>query len=486
MRLKRALIFAVVLLPLAAARAEGCSCLGYPSPAGAYAAADAVFVGSVVRAAPDTREKARYVVQTVVARVDEAFKGAQAGDEVTFRQPSHNCAPKFNAGKRYLFYASYDAKTKTWEVHGCGRGSDLEGAADDLLYMRALPLSAERNRVSGMLQHYEDGPDKGFTLVERLAGAKVRVKGKEKTYEVTTNADGVYELYDLPPGTYSIEPELPFGLKVRFPMRFGPGDWKGGGVTIELSEKTCAGADFVISSDNVIGGRVLGPGGVPLPNVCLDLLSTGKGDADGGGRIFDCTDAEGRYKLEGVPPGKYVIALNREGKLSGSEPFPAAFYPGTFEREKAAIITIGRGDSRPDYDVALPSLLPTVTISGMLLYADGRPVAREAVTFTTDSTDARYERKTSALTDETGRFSLTVLKGVPGRLQGEMYVYDGKFEKPCPAVGKLFAGGGNKTGGVFAVTQAAVFEAEKDSGDVRLAFNFPYCPLQKEEKDEKD
>ena len=248
MRLGRALIFAVVLLPLAAARVEACSCFGYPSPAGAYAAADAVFVGTVVRAAPDTREKAESVVQTVTARADEVFKGARVGEEITFRQPSHNCAPRFGAGERRLFYASHDAKAKTWEVHGCNRGSNLKGAADDLLYLRALPLSAQRNRVSGMLKRYEDIP-----VTVPLSGVKVRVKGKDRTYEATTNADGVYELYDLPPGTYTIEPELPLGLKVSFPMQFGPGDEKGDVVTIELEEKTCAGADFIVSRYTVLG-----------------------------------------------------------------------------------------------------------------------------------------------------------------------------------------------------------------------------------------
>jgi hypothetical protein len=259
LRLRRALIFAFILLPLPSATAEACSCPGYPSPSEAHGGADAVFVGRVVRATPATKEEAESVAQTVVVRVDEAFKGARVGDEVTLRQPSHNCAPKFAAGGRHLFYAGYDERAKTWEVHGCGRGPDLEGAADDLLYLRALPLSARRNRVSGTLKHYEDGPDKAFALVGRLAGAKVRVMGKDKTYEATTNADGVYELYDLPPGTYTIEPELPFGMKVRFPVQFGPGDEKGGAVTVVLAERTCAGADFIIGTADGVVGRVLGP-----------------------------------------------------------------------------------------------------------------------------------------------------------------------------------------------------------------------------------
>lgn len=259
-----------MLLPAAAARVAACSCGGLPSPAEAHAEADAVFVGSVVRATPGDAEQAAYSAQTVAARVDEAFKGARVGAEITFRQPSHNCAPKFGAGRRYLFYASHDAKTKTWEVYGCNRGPDLGGSADDLLYLRALPLSARRNRVSGTLKHYEDGPEREFTLVERVVGAKVRIKGKHKTYEVTTNADGVYELYDLPPGTYTIEPELPSGLKVQFPMRFGPGDEKDGAVTIKLEKRTCAGADFIVSSDTPPGGNRPGSVAIETEPVLFD------------------------------------------------------------------------------------------------------------------------------------------------------------------------------------------------------------------------
>ena len=236
------------LLLLSAARAAACECVGYPSPAEAFNSATAVFVGRAVRAEPGTLKEARHVEQTAVALVEEAFKGARVGGEMVFKQPP-GCAPKFEPGARYLFYAHHSKGSKTWEVYGCGRGSDLEGAADDLMYLRALPLSAERNRVSGLIGLYEDGPGKGSAHFERLAGVRVKIKGKDKTYEATTDSDGVYELYDLPPGKYTIEPEVPFGLKLHFPMPFGPGA-RGPGVTIELTEKTCAGSDFILAPND--------------------------------------------------------------------------------------------------------------------------------------------------------------------------------------------------------------------------------------------
>jgi len=477
----RVFALTTVTLLLSAASVEACSCGGYPSPAEAFNSATAVFVGRVVRAAPEKREEAYYAGQTVVALVEEAFKGARAGREVVFKQPSHNCAPKFDAGSRVLFYADYDAKTKTWEVPGCNRGSDLEDAGDDLLFLRALPLSAERNRVSGVLSHYEDGPDKGFSLVGHVAGAKVRVRGKDKTYEATTDANGVYELYDLPPGAYTIEPELPFGLKVRFPMRFGPAG-EGPGVTVRLAEKTSAGADFILSSDNSVGGRVLGPGGVPMPDVCVELLAaSSKGEGGTPGRVFDCTDAEGRYRLEEVPPGRYLIAANDDGRLSGSEPFPQTFYPGTFEREKASVVTVGRGESRSDYDVAVPSLHPTVTAGGVLQYSDGHPAADVTVTFEAARAGDGHEPTAYARTDDAGRFTLTLLKGVPGRLYADLRLYEGMFEQTCPEMKKLF----ENTNDITLATSPVTFEADRDVHDVRLVIPAPFCPLKKIDDDEQ-
>jgi len=83
----------------------------------------------------------------------------------------------------------------------------VESAKDDLLYLENIDKVRGRTRVSGKVTR--DGGDD-----ENYAGQQVRIIGKHKSYIATTDKDGVYELYDLPPGRYTVEPVLQPGWKI--------------------------------------------------------------------------------------------------------------------------------------------------------------------------------------------------------------------------------------------------------------------------------
>src|SRR6185295_9424075 len=91
---------------------------------------------------------------------------------------------------------------------------------DDLLYLDNLKTTRGRSRVSGTFEQGDSELD--------VAGRKIWVLGHGKVYEATTDKNGVYELYDLPPGRYMLEPELPLG------WRIDHGDTRG---TTTISEK---------------------------------------------------------------------------------------------------------------------------------------------------------------------------------------------------------------------------------------------------------
>jgi len=473
------LIAAFILLLSSYDTVFACSCAGYASPCEAYAAADAVFVGYVKKVKPDNSMKgddAYEGEQTAYVQVERAFKGVY-GLEIVLHQPGHNCAPKFKAGDRWLLYATYHKESKTWEVYGCGRSRSIESANDDLLYLQRLPESAATTRISGELNHYEEDPQKGFSLVKTIAGVKVKITGAEKTYEVYTNSNGVYEIYGLLPGKYSIEPEIPSGLKIRFPMSFGEISSEGTSLTVELQANSCAGSDFILSSDTSVKGKILGADGEILPRVCVNIVPADK-VANRYFNEFDCTEEDGRFAISEIPPGKYILVVNDDGKISGDEPFRTVYYPGVFEKEKATVIIIDEGSRLENYDVHIPSQLPTKIVRGVLLYSDGQPVAREIISFKAKGKDARYERDASALTDGQGHFSLKILKGTIGWLNGEMYVYESKYED-CPQVDKIVKKNGDKM--VTVMTNRIGVEVKDDIQDVKLTFPFPFCHKSKDD-----
>lgn len=484
MRISR-IVLACTLLLICRCIAVACSCTGYPAVCQSYAAAEAVFIGTVQKVEQSNSQKDEdgeeaSGIQYSHIQVEKIFKGIKA-TELVFRSELSSCDGGFKEGQRWLLYAYYDKKNKAWEIQACDRSTQIEGAAADLLYLQGLPASAKKTYLSGELEHFEDDPVKGFTRIRGIIGAKVKIIGEQKNYEVFTDKNGIYEIYDLPPGKYAVEPEIPLGLKVRFPMYHGDVEYSdkrpGHRVAkISLGERDCGGVSFVYSSDTSISGKLIGADGQPLPNVCLNLTPTDKPAASNW--VFDCTDKQGRYKLHDFPPGDYIIVVNYHGKISSDEPFPTAYYPGVFEKEKATVLTITAGAHLADYDIHIPSQSATRVIQGVLLYSDGRPVADEFVEFMADTVKEGYDGEVHTSTDAQGRYSLTVLQGLKGRLRGFMYTYSGEFLN-CPQLEKIIKENGGSVPDVS--TKPIKLEINTDLQDVKLIFPFPYCVKAKRE-----
>jgi len=90
-------------------------------------------------------------------------------------------------------------------------------------------------------------------------------------------------------------------------MPFGPVSYlqeSKEGFQVKLRSNRCAGANFVLSSDTSITGKVFGTNGQPMAHVCLERTSTEVKTASSYFRIFDCTKEKSRYELKEVPPGK--------------------------------------------------------------------------------------------------------------------------------------------------------------------------------------
>lgn len=387
----------------AAEAAYACSCAATPTVLDSYDKSDVVIVVRAIslEKAPKVEEYQYAVggVRSTTVVVEKVFKGnLKVGDEIVFGQGGGaDCIWTFNeesSGEEFLFYLvspdKYSARSylpsrdpSFWYAGICGRSRSLEHAGDDLLYLENMSKVRGKTRISGTIKNWR-------TPSLNVENRKIKIIGEKKTYLLKTNKSGFFEIYDLPPGKYFIEPEAPPGWKIdsfmlRYVASIAPDAYEKGGadpkrLAIVLEPKKHAAADLSFVIDNRIRGKVLDPVGKPLERACVNALTPEQKEKWG---PTGCTNAKGEFEITSIPEGDYILVLNQNGKLSNREPFARLYYPNVTERERAAVITIGPGDTIEDINIVVPKLAEMITIEGVLRYSDGKPVTGEWVRFET-------------------------------------------------------------------------------------------------------
>ena len=489
-------LFLLVFL-LSSRTAEACSCGPAPTVLDAFNRSDVVVIVSAVsvekaepeKTAPPGRmsDGSNYVdgVKSTSTRVEQVFKGTlKVGDEMIFVQGGGaDCIWTFNEediGKKFLFYLRRLKNSTRWMAGTCGRSTTVDNAGDDLLYLNNLNKVRNKTRISGTLRfRHETG--------ESLAGRKIRIIGPKRTHEIKTDDNGTYEIYDLPAGRYFIDPEIPKGWKVAwFWIEQSPSldrnvkDVSVHKIPIILEANKHASLDIVFDIDNVIRGHIYDPLGQPMKGVCLDLVPA---DGTKGPYLADCTEEDGAFAVDEIPPGDYVIIVNDDGKMTSSEPFGTFYYPKALKREEATVFNISLGDIVEKLEIYPPIELKTITVEGVLLFSDGKPVAGEMVSFKSvrkqaagNDEDEEHENDARANTDQKGRFSIKIVQGASGSLFGWMYSYVDEFEN-CPKLDRLIKQADSDVPEIK--TPPVEIRATTNLYGVELKFPFPSCKKAK-------
>lgn len=457
--------------------ANACSCGETPTVLDAYESAKVVVIARVAHV--EKSEKGGYGgVSSTNMIVEKVFKGnVRIGDEMTFAQGGGaDCVWTFDErliGEQFLFYLNLRVKnSNAWIAITCGRSGGLRYATDDLLYLNNLNKVRGKTRISGTIE-FEKETDLS------VEGRTIRVIGAKKTYEIKTDKNGVYEIYDLPAGKYLIEAEAPRGWKLEhFWFEYSPSvieykkETSPNRIPIILKDKRHASLNIHFEIDNAIRGKVYDPSGKPMESVCItavQIQSKKKGD-------FGCTDVGGNFDLTELQSGSYILAVNANGKISGYQPFKTVYYPNVLEPEKAKVITIGEGDIIEGLDIYIPKVEETITIEGIFLYSDGKPVVDKNVHFKTEMTKDDIEGDDTAITDANGRFTIKVLKGLKGKLYGRLYTYIGEFEN-CPKLESIIRQTGRSNAEIK--TPSIDIQADNNVYEVKLALPFPSCEKAK-------
>ena len=188
-----------------------------------------------------------------------------------------------------------------------------------------------------------------------------------------TDADGAYRISNVPPGTYYVAPlATSFVLTDQNSMGF-----QGKSLIVGESE-TIEGIDFAMVRGAVITGKVTLEDGSPVIEepVFVDAVDTPNGRNSYSAPIMFQTDDRGVYRLFGLRPGRYRVAVGQSdadaGPYRGRMKYQRVYYPNVNDAniDKAKIIELSEGDQATDIDIVLPNQMPGFTATGAVVSAE--------------------------------------------------------------------------------------------------------------------
>lgn len=405
--------------------------------------------------------------------VEKVFKGELKLNEVlTFRLIS-NCSLYFSeeqVGTEFLFYlGNRPAKDEFWSASTCSRSGAVKATTNDLRYLENEKKLRGKTRLSGNLAKWvETMNDSSFVP---LADRKIRIVGKVKTAEVTTDETGAFEIYDLPPGKYKIFPGKLDGYYFQRE--------KSGFVEVEIKAKSQTEHNFLYSIDNAIGGKVVDREGKPLKEICVDLYSL-KTEKALGFAHKPCTDEDGEFEISAIPVGTYKIVVNGEDafdRFSRNSLFETFYYPNAKTLEKAAEISVGENFFLRDLILVPPEMKETITLTGRLIFADGKPAFDKAIQFVRSDKISEIDSgiavsEFEVKTDKNGQFTIKILKGQSGILRGTFVALSGE-NKNCPEIEEIL----KQKGGTIQQlgTNRLEISGTENLTGIELKFPFPFC-----------
>lgn len=149
--------------------------------------------------------------------------------------------------------------------------------------------------------------------------------------------------------------------------------------------------------------------GTGVPRVSVDVIRADDRQSDGlTARRSGSSDESGRFSVDAVLPGRYVVAINASGPKLMS-PYATAYFPGVAQKSASALIDMGDGERKSGFTFVVSPLVET-TVSGMVQFDDGRPV--EGATVRAAPVNHRGNVLAAVRTDNNGAFQLRVLAGV--------------------------------------------------------------------------
>ncbi len=215
------------------------------------------------------------------------------------------------------------------------------------------------------------GPIAGVAITVTSASSDSR----RLTFKGTTFADGKAEFPGLPPGRYFVTASTSELLAA--PSRGFGDSLRSIGVKPGAQEVVA----FSFRRPAVIRGQVLTPAGTPVPGATVEVVRTrsefrGRPVVEAGSGSF--TDTEGRFRIERLIPGQYLVRARLPASVGA--PLNFVYVPHTTTSSQATPVNLHAG---ADVTIRITALaVPAVAVGGRVVDADGAPVQNATITLT--------------------------------------------------------------------------------------------------------
>ncbi len=223
-----------------------------------------------------------------------------------------------------------------------------------------------------------------------LRRARITVNAPELGGEprmTSTNADGRYEIKDLPAGRYNVAVNRSGYLRLTYGQR-RPFEQ---GKPLQVADKSVAdNIDFMLPRMSVITGRIVDETGEAISGVRVMAMRSVYFEGQRrlvpvGGAAPAMTDDAGQYRILGLSPGSYFVMSDIRETWTATENgvehtlgYAPTYFPGTTSVTEARRVTVGVAEEATNNDFPL---VPgrAANVSGMATDSQGRPLAGRQV-----------------------------------------------------------------------------------------------------------
>lgn len=344
-----ALFFAALPLVLPCGRAFAQECVGPPDRICQLADSDdEIFTGRVLS---KMDEKGNIQVQVL-----HLYRGEASGQIPIAVSPIYQ---KFREGETYLFFTGRDptdpGSPRINEQCATEPLSVIE--PDELAFLSSLRGGQSTGSIFGELAQTEN-----FYNMTPLPGITIDFKNQLKNYSVITDAQGKFEIPEMPAGVYHVAVALPETLRL-----WDPED-------LTVYPYGCMPAVLYAVNNATISGRITLPQGVTVEGTQVTAMNL-SGHSNSGTQA----DSQGRYEIVGVREGEYVIGIIKDTSPRVAAPYPTTYFPGTTSFEDAKKFVITGVDHLTDVDINVPNASKIVNITVKATFENGRPVVDQGL-----------------------------------------------------------------------------------------------------------